>query len=83
MPAHLIVFQHPRNPTEHDRAILELIAAGHSHTFAAAELHTRTRNVTRALAKMRARYPAPTNESLIAIAVRLGWIALTIDCADL
>ncbi|HTS06145.1 MAG TPA: hypothetical protein VMP68_11230 [Candidatus Eisenbacteria bacterium] len=31
---------------------------------------------------MRARYTAPTNEALIAIAVRLGWIALTIDCPD-
>jgi DNA-binding NarL/FixJ family response regulator len=80
MPAHLVVFQHPRNPTEHDRAILELIAAGHSHTSAAAELHTRPRNITQALAKMRARYTAATNEALIAIAVRLQWIALAIDC---
>jgi DNA-binding NarL/FixJ family response regulator len=79
MPAHLIVFQHPRNPTEHDRAILELIAAGHSHTSAAAELHTRPRNVTQALAKMRARYTAPTNEALIAIAVRLQWIAVAVE----
>jgi len=37
--------------------------------------------VSNALGRMRLRYTAPTNEALIAIAVRLQWIALTIDCS--
>jgi hypothetical protein len=31
---------------------------------------------------MRSRYTAPTNEALIALAVRLQWITLVIQCAE-
>jgi hypothetical protein len=40
------------------------------------------RSVTDALGRMHDRYTAPTNEALIALAVRLQWITLAIECAD-
>ncbi len=80
--ARLIVYQRPRNPTERERSILTLVAEGHTHKEAAGYLGLAHRSVTNALGRMRERYTAPTNEALIALAVRLQWVSLAIDCAD-
>ena len=80
--ARLIVYQRPRNPTERERTILTLVAEGHTHKQAAGHLGLAHRSVTNALGRMRDRYTTPTNEALIALAVRLQWIAVTIECED-
>jgi len=82
-PARLTVYQSPRNPSPRERRILTLLAEGHSQHELARHLGLAYHSVSNALGRMRLRYEAPTNESLIAIAVRLQWIALAIDCADL
>ena len=79
--ARLAVYQHPRNPTAHERRILTLLAEGHTQKQTAGRLRLAHRSVTNALGKMRTRYTTPTNESLIALAVRLQWIVLAIDCS--
>ena len=81
-PARLIVYQTPRNPTERERRILTLLAEGYTQKQTAGHLSLKPRCVTTALAHMRNRYTAPTNESLIALAVRLQWIALSIECGE-
>jgi len=81
-PARLLVFQSPRNPTERDREILTLLAEGHTTTQAAGHLGLETRCITSALERMRHRYTTPTNAALIALAIRLQWIALSIECTD-
>jgi DNA-binding CsgD family transcriptional regulator len=78
--ARLIVFQAPRNPTERERRILALLAEGHSQRAAAAHLGVKPRAVTSKLQQMRNRYTARTNEALVALAVRLEWIAVAIEC---
>ncbi len=80
--ARLAVYQHPRNPTAHERRILTLLAEGHTQKQAAGRLGLAHRSVTNSLGKMRDRYTAPTNESLIALAVRLQWIVIAIDCVE-
>lgn len=40
------------------------------------------RAITSTLEHMRNCYTAPTNEALIALAVRLQWVALAIDTLD-
>jgi DNA-binding CsgD family transcriptional regulator len=82
-PARLIVYQSPRNPTDRERQILTLLAEGHSQKETAAHLGLETRAITSALERMRNRYTAPTNESLVALAVRLQWITLAVECAEL
>lgn len=80
--ARLTVFQQPRNPTERERRILTLLAEGHSQKQTAAHLGVKHRAITSALGNMRDRYTSPTNEALVALAVRLQWISVAIDCAD-
>ena len=82
-PARLLVFQSPRNPTERDREILTLLAEGHTTSQAAGHLGLEKRCITSALERMRHRYTTPTNEALIALAIRLQWIAVAIECTDL
>lgn len=79
-PAGVLVFQGPRNPTERERTILTLVAEGHTHKQAARHLGLAHRSVTNALGRMRDRYTKPTNEALIALASRLQWITLAVDC---
>ena len=81
-PARLLVFQTARNPTERERSILALLAEGRSQKEAAAHLGVKHRAVASALGHMRNRYTAPTNEALVALAVRLQWITLAIECAE-
>ena len=78
-PARLLVFQSPRNPTTRERRILTLLAEGHTQKQAAGHLGLRPRSVTNALGHMRDRYTAPTNEALIALAMRLQWIEIGIE----
>jgi len=77
--ARLIVYQRPRNPTERERTILTLVAEGQTHKQAAGLLGLAHRSVTNALGRMRDRYTTPTNEALIALAIRLQWIAVAIE----
>lgn len=79
-PARLAVYQSPRNPTPRERRILTLLAEGHTQKQAAGHLGLAPRYVTNSVANMRTRYTAPTNEALVALAVRLQWITLAIDC---
>jgi len=81
-PARLLVFQAPRNPTERDREILTLLAEGHTQEQTAGHLGLRPRTIARALEEMRHRYTTPTNAALMALATRLQWIAVAIDCTD-
>jgi DNA-binding CsgD family transcriptional regulator len=78
-PARLRVYQHPRNPTAYQRRILTLIAEGLTQRQAASHLGVNPRCVASALASMRERYTATTNEALIALAIRLQWIEIAID----
>lgn len=78
--AHLTIYQAPRNPTPAERQILTLIAEGHTRKQAAAHLRITHRSLLHKIESMRNRYTAPTTEALIAIAVRLQWITLAIDC---
>lgn len=78
-PARLVVYQAPRNPSERQRGILTLIAEGLTQKEAAAHLGLKPRCVTSALATMRDRYTASSNEALIALAIRLQWIEIAID----
>ncbi len=82
MRAHLTVYQSPRNPTPRERQILTLLVKGLTQKQTAQTLRLAYHSVTNALGEMRARYTAPTNESLIALAVRLQWISLAIDCTE-
>ncbi len=79
-PARLIVYQTRRNPTPRERRILTLLAEGQSQRELARHLGLAHHSVSNALGRMRTRYTTPTNEALIAIAVRLQWIAVSIDC---
>lgn len=79
-PARLIVYQTPRNPTPRERRILTLLGEGHTQKKAAQCLGLAHHSVTNAVGNMRDRYTAPTNEALTALAVRLQWIAVAIDC---
>jgi DNA-binding CsgD family transcriptional regulator len=81
-PARLTVYQCPRNPTPRERQILTMLAEGRTQKQAAALLGLAHRSLSNALGHMRDRYTAPTNECLIALAVRLQWIALAIDCSE-
>jgi DNA-binding CsgD family transcriptional regulator len=78
--ARLTVFQSPRNPTLRDREILTLLAEGHTQKEAAGILAAKTRTITSAVERMRARYTVPTLTALVALAIRLEWIALAIEC---
>ena len=78
-PARLVVFQSPRNPSERQRGILTLLAEGLTQRQAAAHLGLKPRCVTSALANMRERYTARSNEALVALAIRLQWIEIAID----
>jgi len=82
-PARVIVYQAPRNPTDRERRILALLAGGYSQKQAARHLGLKPRSISNALGNMRNRYTAPTNESLIAIAVLLQWISVAIECREL
>ena len=55
------------------------MAEGHTHKQAAGRLGLAHRSVTNALGRMRDRYATPTNEALIALAIRLQWIFVAID----
>jgi DNA-binding CsgD family transcriptional regulator len=65
-----------------ESGILTLLAEGLTQKQAAAHLGLHTRTVTNTLGHMRERYRAPTNEALVARAVRLEWISLAISCAE-
>jgi DNA-binding NarL/FixJ family response regulator len=78
-PARLVVYQHPRNPTERQRGILTLLAEGLTQKQVAAHFGLKLRCVTSALGNMRARYTTTSNEALIALAIRLQWIEIAID----
>jgi len=81
-PARLTVYQLPRNPTERERRILTLIAEGRTTRQTAVHLRVKLRSVTHSLERMRNRYTAPTNESLLVLALRLQWITIAIECMD-
>jgi DNA-binding CsgD family transcriptional regulator len=78
-PARLRVYQQPRNPTHRDRRILTLLAEGYSQKQAANQLRAKPRSITSALARMRDRYTAPSNEALVALAIRLQWIEIAVE----
>jgi len=82
-PARLAVYQSPRNPNPRERRILTLLAEGHTQKEAAQRLGIRSRAVTSSVSLMRTRYAAPTNEALVALAVRLQWITIAIECFEL
>ncbi len=77
--ARLTVYQRPRNPTERERTILKLLAGGYTQKQAAGYLGLAHRSVNNAMGRMRDRYAAPTNEALIALAIQLQWVGLTVD----
>lgn len=81
-PARVIIYQSPRNPNDRERRILTLLAEGHTQKEAAAHLSANPRSIAATLEHMRHRYTAPTNEALVALAVRLQWIVLAIECAE-
>lgn len=81
-PARLHVYQSPRNPGARERQILTLIAEGRSQEQAAAEMRLAHYSVTSSLGRMRALYTAATNQALIALAIRLQWITLAIECTE-
>jgi DNA-binding CsgD family transcriptional regulator len=78
--ARLPIAQRARNPTLRDREILTLLAEGHTQKEAAGILAAKPRTVTSAVERIRARYTAPTLAALVALAIRLEWIALAIEC---
>jgi len=77
----LAVYQAPRNPSPRERRIVTLLAEGRSRYELARYLGLAYHSVSNALSRMRLRYTAPTNEALVAIAVRLQWISLAIELA--
>ena len=77
----LTVYQAPRNPSSRERRIVTLLAEGRSRHELARYLDLAYHSVSNALSRMRLRYTAPTNEALVAIAVRLQWISLAIELA--
>lgn len=81
-PARLTVYQTPRNPTSRERRILTLLAEGRTQKQAAGHLGLKPRSITGTLEKMRGRYTARTNEALVALAIRLQWVKLAIDCDE-
>jgi len=76
------ITRQPTNPTPEEREILASVAEGWTPHDTARHLDTSTRNITAALHRMRDRYNLPTNEALIAAAVKLEWIPLAIDTTD-
>jgi DNA-binding CsgD family transcriptional regulator len=81
-PARIPIAQHSRNPSPRDREILTLLAEGHTQKDTARILEAKPRTITAAVERMRDRYTAPSNEALVALAIRLQWIALEIDCTQ-
>ena len=81
-PARLPIHQRPPNPSPEEREILASVAEGWTPQDTARHLATSPRTITAALHRMRDRYNLPTNEALIAAAVKLEWIPLAIDTAD-
>jgi DNA-binding CsgD family transcriptional regulator len=81
-PARLPIHQRHPNPSPEEREILASVAEGWTPQDTARHLATSRRTVTAALHRMRDRYNFPTNEALIAAAVKLEWIPLAIDCTD-
>ena len=81
-PARLPIHQRPPNPSPEEREILASVAEGWTPQDTARHLATSPRTITAALHRMRDRYNLPTNEALIAAAVKLEWIPIAIDSAD-
>jgi DNA-binding CsgD family transcriptional regulator len=77
--ARLIVYS---TQATRERRIFALLAEGHTQKQTAGHLGLKLRSISAALGNMRNRYTAPTNESLIAIAVCLEWITIAVDCCD-
>jgi DNA-binding CsgD family transcriptional regulator len=73
----LTIDQPTRNPTPQERRILTSLANGSSRAEAALAAGITVRLVTVTLEHLRDRY-APTTCSLIALAVKLEWIAVPV-----
>jgi len=70
--------QQERNPTQRERLILTLMIEGHSTAEIAGLLGTTPHVIRNQVQHLRDRFAA-TNEALIAMAVRLEWIACPIE----
>jgi len=74
----LTINQRERNPTQRERVILTLLAEGHSQIQIAEVLSITPHAIARTLENLRNHF-APTNCSLIALAVRLEWITFSVE----
>jgi len=74
----LTVNQQERNPTERQRVILTLLVEGLSQIQIAEVLSTTPHAIARTLENLRNQF-APTNCSLIALAVRLEWVTFSVE----
>jgi hypothetical protein len=77
----LTVTQDGRNPTQKERQILTLLAAGDTRAEAAHHAGLKLRAVTAIIEGMRDRY-APTLPALMVLAVKLQWIETPITISD-
>lgn len=73
----LRIGQGPRNPTGRERSILTLLAAGNDQSTIAGIHGVRPGTIRNQLTRMRDMW-APTTPSLIALAIKLGWITVPI-----
>jgi DNA-binding CsgD family transcriptional regulator len=69
-----------RPVTKRERQILQLMAEGYSRKEVAQELGVHVNTVRNRLYLMRQFY-AGTNEALMVIAVKLGWISIEVEVA--
>lgn len=73
----LTASQHQRNPTEQERRIMTSLAGGASRREAALAAGLSLRQLTAQVEGLRDRF-APTTIALIALAVKLEWVALPV-----
>ncbi len=79
-PARLTVHQSPRNQSPRERPDPDATRRRSQPARTVQAFGLAHHSVSNALGRMRLRSTAPTNESFIALAVRLQWIAVSIDC---